>query len=71
MSDPRCYTLPQLLGRLQLTRTTFYRLHAAGRLPFVSELRPRLGRTVRYRADLVDRYLAGQWGTPQVWRRPA
>jgi hypothetical protein len=63
MSDtPRCYTVPQLLERLQMTMRTFRRLRAKGKMPFLEELRPRLGRSVRYRADLVDRYLAGQWG---------
>lgn len=29
-------------------------------MPFLEELLPRMG-APRYRADLVDRYLAGQW----------
>ena len=33
-----------------------------GQLPFLEELQPRLGGTPRYRAELVDRYLGGQWG---------
>ena len=62
MPELRCYTIPDLLQKLQMPLTTFKRLRAEGKLPFLEELRPRLGRRVRYRADLVDRYLAGQWG---------
>lgn len=60
----RCYTVAQLLTveLLNMPRRTFFRLKAAGELPFLEELKPRLGRRLRYRADLVDRYLAGQWG---------
>ena len=66
MSDARCYTLPEVLSKLQMAKTTFKTLRRAGRLPFLEELRPRLGRRVRYRADLIDQYLSGEWG-----RRPA
>ena len=59
---PRCYTVADVLRLLQLTLTTYKRLKAAGQLPMLEELRPRIGRRPRYRADLVDRYLAGQWG---------
>jgi len=61
----RCYTVEQLLEKLQLPRRTFFTLKKAGKLPFLEELSPRLGRRARYRADLVDRYLAGQWGHPR------
>ena len=72
MSDsPRCYTVPDLLGKLQMTKRTFRRLRAAGEMPFLEEILPRLGRSVRYRADLVDRYLAGQWGQSRFFRRHA
>jgi hypothetical protein len=59
----KCYTVAQLLGPdlLNLPRATFYALKAAGQLPMLEELKPRLGRCARYRADLVDRYLANQW----------
>jgi len=60
--EPRCYTVPDVLEKLQMRATTFKRLRRAGALPFLEELRPRLGRRVRYRADLVDQYLAGEWG---------
>lgn len=46
---------------LRLSRSTFYEALAAGQLPFLEELRPRIGGRPRYRADLVDRYLAGAW----------
>lgn len=72
MSDaPRCYTVPDVLAKLQMSQRTFRRLRAAGALPFLEELQPRLGRAVRYRADLVDRYLAGQWGQSRFFRRHA
>lgn len=58
----RCYTVAQLCDMLALPRPTFFHLRKKGQLPFLEELRPRLGRTVRYRADLVERYLAGEWG---------
>ncbi len=61
---PRCYTVAQLLGAdlLNMPRRTFFTLKKAGRLPFLEELKPRVGRRMRFRADLVDRYLAGDWG---------
>jgi len=63
----RCYTVAQLLSvdLLNMPRRTFFTLKKAGRLPFLEELTPRIGRRLRYRADLVDRYLAGQWGRPR------
>jgi hypothetical protein len=68
--DPRFYTVREVLARLRMGLSTFKRLRDAGALPFLEELRPRLGRTIRYRADLVDRYLAGQWQqSPRVFGR--
>jgi len=58
----RCYTVAQLLVLLQMPKTTFERLLRQHDLPFLVELLPRLGHNRRYRADLVDQYLAGQWG---------
>jgi hypothetical protein len=69
MTSPRCYTLADVLERLQLPRRTFFTLRRAGKLPFLEELTPRLGRRPRFRADLVDRYLAGQWGGPRAFTR--
>lgn len=62
MSDARCYTVPEVLAKLQMKQRTFTTLKRQGALPFLEELQPRLGRRVRYRADLIDRYLSGQWG---------
>lgn len=63
----RCYTVPQLLAILQMRPTTFFKLRRKGELPFLEELRPRLGRIVRYRADLVDRYLRNEFDRPRVF----
>jgi len=65
MTNPRCYTVAQLLTVLQLPKTTFFALKRAGQLPFLEELKPRIGRRARYRADLVDRYLSGMWNQPR------
>jgi hypothetical protein len=62
MSTTRCYTVAQLLDLLTMPRSTFHRLKHQHKLPFLEELKPRLGKHCRYRADLVDRYLAGEWG---------
>jgi len=58
---PRCYTIAQILERLHMPRRTFFNLRKHGKLPWLEEIKPRAGRIVRYRADLVDRYLAGEW----------
>lgn len=67
----RVYTIAQILGpdRLNMPRSTFYRLLGLGKLPFLVEVEPRSGRIVRYRADLIDRYLAGQWQQPRAFRK--
>ena len=64
--SPRCYTDVQVREMLQLKRSQFRTLKAQGKLPFLEELQPRIGRP-RYRADLVDRYFAGQWGRPRAF----
>jgi hypothetical protein len=66
MTDVRCYTISETLEKLQMTERTFFRLRRLGQLPFLEELRPRLGRIIRYRADLIDRYLAGEWGRSRL-----
>lgn len=72
MADARCYTVAELLAKLQMAKTTFNTLKRAGKLPFLEELRPRLGRRARYRADPVDRYLRGEWNNlPAFGRRRA
>lgn len=63
----RCYLLPDVLEKLQMSETTYHRLRRAGKLPFLEELRPRLGRIVRFRADLVDKYLDGRWDSPRAF----
>lgn len=65
MTRQRAYTIAQVCEILTLPRRTFFKLRRAGQLPMLQELRPRLGRVVRYRADLVDRYADGQWGQPR------
>jgi len=65
-ADRRCYTVSELLAALKMTQRTFTQLKAQGRLPFLEELKPRLGRRVRYRAEPIDRYLAGEWGRPHL-----
>jgi Helix-turn-helix domain len=69
--SPACYTAREIQQRLKMSRTTFNDLKRAGKLPFLEELKPRLGGVIRYRADLVERYLAGQWGQPRLLRRHA
>jgi hypothetical protein len=59
--SPRCYTVAQLLDLLQLAPSTFFELKSTGKLPFLEELKPRLGRHPRYRAAPVDRYLENSW----------
>jgi hypothetical protein len=61
-----CYLVPELLPKLKMNGKTFERLRKAGALPFLEELKPRLGRRPRYRADLVDQYLRGEWGRPSL-----
>jgi hypothetical protein len=70
-AGPRCYTTAQLLDILTMPRTTFFTLKQAGKLPFLEELKPRIGRCARYRADLVDRYLQGTWTRTVVPQRRA
>ncbi|HWK10852.1 MAG TPA: helix-turn-helix domain-containing protein [Vicinamibacterales bacterium] len=69
-APPRCYTVADVCGLLKVSRRTFFYQRQHGKLPFLEELRPRIGRP-RYRADLVDRYLAGQWIGPRPMRRSA
>lgn len=65
MSLRRAYTIADVCDILNIPRRSFFHLRRAGQLPMLDELKPRLGRVVRYRADLVDRYAAGQWGQPR------
>ena len=63
--SPRALTIAQVCEALNIPRESFWRLRRGGQLPMLEELKPRIGRIVRYRADLIDRYLAGQWGQPR------
>lgn len=65
----RCYRIPELLEKLQISRRHFEEQRAAGRLPFLEELHPRIGRRPRYRADLIDAYLAGTYRRPLLAAR--
>lgn len=67
----RVYTVAQLLIELEMPRSTFFHLRKKGLLPFLVEVKPRLGHLVRYRADLVDRYTSGQWQQPRAFRSHA
>lgn len=57
------YTITQVCQRTSLARSTFYRLRDAGELPFLEEVRPRIGKRARYRADLIEQWVAGNWQT--------
>jgi hypothetical protein len=60
----RCYSRAEVIELLHLKPRTFDRLKAKGALPFVEEVKPSMGPKHKlYRADLLDRYLAGEWGT--------
>jgi hypothetical protein len=61
-----CYTLDQVIEKMQMPRRTFFTLKKAGLLPWVEEIRPRAGRRIRYRKDLLDRYIAGQFRGPRA-----
>lgn len=57
----RCYTTSQVCAALEMSRSTFSDLRRAGKLPFLEELKPRIGKSRRYRADLIDRYLENRF----------
>jgi helix-turn-helix protein len=65
MSPASCYTAREIQQRLKMSRATFTNLKRAGKLPFLEEIKPRLGAVIRYRADLVDTYLRGEWQRPR------
>jgi hypothetical protein len=67
MSTPRCYTAKELPALLKMSRSTFFALRKRGALPFLEELKPRLGGQPRYRADLIDRYFENQHGQPRFF----
>ena len=57
----RCYTAADVRQLLNMPKSTFNDFRRRGRLPFLEEIKPRIGRTARYRADLVDDYLSNRW----------
>ncbi len=61
----RLYTAPEVRALLKMPLRTWYRALAQGDLPFLEELQPRT-RPRRYKAEPIDRYLAGQWGAPRL-----
>ncbi len=61
MRSHRVYTRQEVCELLAIPRRSFYHHLRNGQLPMVEELKPRIGRICRYRADLIDRYVAGEW----------
>lgn len=61
-SSQRCYLINDICRELKMSRRTFFMLRKAGKLPFLEELKPRLGSRERFRAEPIDRFLNGQWG---------
>jgi hypothetical protein len=57
----RCYSVQQLLDKLSMPRRTFIQLKKAGRLPFLEDCRSSVGRSIHYRAEPIERYLAVGW----------
>jgi excisionase family DNA binding protein len=62
---PRALTTQEVCELLNIPKRSFYHLRKTGALPMVEELKPRIGRIARFRADLIERYLEGQWGQPR------
>jgi hypothetical protein len=58
---PRTYTRAQVLELLGLKYAGFWRLKRAGRLPWVQAIQPAIRGHALYRAEPLDRYLAGDW----------
>ena len=55
------YLTAELLTKLEMSRSTFDDLRKRGKLPFIEEIKPRIGRKIRWRREPVDRYLASNW----------
>jgi hypothetical protein len=64
---PRAYTRADLCAILNIPRRSFFHHLKAGHLPMCEELKPRIGRVPRYRADLVDQYVENQFGRPRAF----
>jgi len=65
MATLRALTIKEVCEALNIPRRSFFHLRRTGQLPMLSELKPRIGRVVRYRAEPIDRYLNGQFGQPR------
>jgi len=63
--SPRAFTIAQVCEALGIPRRSFFHLRRTGQLPMCEELKPRIGRVVRYRAEPIERYLDGRWGQPR------
>jgi predicted DNA-binding transcriptional regulator AlpA len=55
-------SLEDMLARLQMRQSKYYRLRAEGRWPF-SEILPRIGRRARFRLADIERWERGEWQT--------
>ena len=55
MNETKLLKLPEVAARLSASRSTIYRLMARGDLPVV-----RLGRSIRFPAQAVDRLIDGE-----------
>jgi len=56
----RAYTTDQVCQILAIPRRSFFHHRKHGHLPMCIELRPRIGRIVRYQAEPIDRYADGR-----------
>lgn len=65
---PKTVTLPQVLKILQVSRRTFERRWAEGKVPFI-ELQT-IGRERRFQGASIEKWLRGRF-TPEALRRPA
>lgn len=63
---PKVVTLPQVLAILQVSRRTFERRWAEGKVPFI-ELAA-IGRERRFQGASIEKYLRGRF-TPESLRR--
>jgi hypothetical protein len=71
VSGPHFYLAAEVCDLLKMKASTFLNLKAQGKLPFLHEIRPRLGKHARYKAEPVDRYLRGEWTESAEVRRPS
>jgi predicted DNA-binding transcriptional regulator AlpA len=59
MSAPETYTLSEVLEKLGLSPSGYYKMRSEGRWPFFP-CRPKIGRSERFPKEPIDRYLAGE-----------